>query len=88
MQVHDIRVMRHLDSEDLAAVTGLLEAASEADAHPALGEHAWLDLVQGGREGFAGLVAWEPGHAHPVGYAQLNLGPDGGGTARAGPWRS
>jgi mycothiol synthase len=79
VQVHDIRVMRHLDSEDLAAVTGLLEAASEADAHPALGEHAWLDLVQGGREGFAGLVAWEPGHAHPVGYAQLNLGPDGGG---------
>ena len=30
VQVHDIRVMRHLDSEDLAAVTGLLEAASEA----------------------------------------------------------
>jgi mycothiol synthase len=73
--VPDIEVKRQLDEEDLAAVTELLTAASEADAHPALGEHAWLDLVQGGREGFAGLVAWEPGHPHPVGYAQLSLGP-------------
>jgi mycothiol synthase len=77
--VPEILVKRHLNDEDLAAVTELLAAASEADAHPALGEHAWLDLVQGGREGVAGLVAWEPGHAHPVGYAQLSLGPDSGG---------
>ncbi len=78
----EIEVKRQLDEDDLAAVTGLLTAASEADAHPALGEHAWLDLVQGGREGFAGLVAWEPGHPHPVGYAQLSLGPhDAGGES-------
>jgi mycothiol synthase len=76
--MHDIEVKRHLDARDLAAVTELLDAATEADAHPALGEHAWLDLVQGGREGFAGLVAWEQGHPHPVGYAQLSLGPDAG----------
>jgi mycothiol synthase len=75
--VHDIRVKWHLDGGDIAAVRELLAAASEADAHPALGEHAWLDLVQGGREGFASLVAWEPGHAHPVGYAQLSLGQRG-----------
>jgi mycothiol synthase len=73
--VPEIEVKRQLDKDDLAAVTELLTAATEADAHPALGEHAWLDLVQGGREGFAGLVAWEPGHPHPVGYAQLSLGP-------------
>jgi mycothiol synthase len=77
--VHDIQVKRQLDEADLAAVTKLITAASEADAHPALGEHAWLDLVQGGREGFAGLVAWEPGHSLPVGYAQLSLGPHDGG---------
>jgi mycothiol synthase len=77
--VHDIEVKRRLDEADLAAVTELVTAASEADAHPALGEHAWLDLVQGGREGFAGLVAWEPGHPHPVGYAQLSLGSHGAG---------
>jgi len=78
--VHHIQVKRHLDDDDLVAVTELVTAASEADAHPALGEHAWLDLVQGGREGFAGLVAWEPGHPHPVGYAQLSLGPHEAGS--------
>ena len=59
---------------EVAAVRGLLDAASAADAHAALDEHAWLDLVQGGREGFAGLVAWEDGHDHPVGYAQVSRG--------------
>lgn len=73
--MHDIEVKREISQDDLSALGELLEAASEADAHPALGEHAWLDLVQGGREGFAGLVAWEPEHPHPVGYAQLSLGP-------------
>jgi mycothiol synthase len=60
----------------VTAVKELLAAASAADAHAALDEHAWLDLVQGGREGFAGLVAWEAGHDHPVGYAQVTRGPD------------
>lgn len=67
---------RHFGPEDVRAVQALLEAASAADAHPALDEHTWLDLVQGGREGFAGLVAWEPGHDHPVGYAQVDRGRD------------
>ncbi len=56
---------------DIAAVSELLEVAAAVDGHAPLGEHQWLDLVHGGREGFAGLVAWEPGHDHPVGYAQL-----------------
>jgi mycothiol synthase len=76
--VPEIQVVRHPEQVDLPAITELLSAASEADAHPALGEHAWLDLVQGGREGFAGLVAWEEGHPHPVGFAHLSLGPHGG----------
>jgi mycothiol synthase len=58
------------------AVRALLDAASAADAHPALDEHAWLDLVEGGRAGFAALVATEEGHGHPVGYAQVNRGRD------------
>jgi mycothiol synthase len=57
---------------DIAAVSELLDVAMEFDGHAPLGEHQWLDLVQGGRAGFAGLVAWEPGHGHPVGYAQLS----------------
>lgn len=59
---------------DIDAVSELLEVAEKADGHPPLGEHQWLDLVHGGREGFAGLVAWEPGHGHPVGYAQVTRG--------------
>lgn len=63
-------------TDDIEAVTRLLDAAAAVDGHAPLGEHQWLDLVQGGREGFAGLVAWEPGHEHPVGYAQLTRGND------------
>ena len=59
---------------DIEAVSELLEVAAEADGHRPLGEHQWLDLVEGGRQGFAGLVAWEPGHDHPVGYAQVTRG--------------
>lgn len=70
-----IEVKRHLDPGDVTEVQGLLDAAADADGHAALDEHAWLDLVQGGREGFAGLVAWEEGHDHPVGFAQLTRGP-------------
>jgi mycothiol synthase len=61
---------------DIAAVSALLDVATAVDGHRPLGEHQWLDLVQGGREGFAGLVAWEPGHGHPVAYAQVTRGVD------------
>src|SRR5438270_3049618 len=59
---------------DIEAVSELLDVATEVDGHAPLGEHQWLDLVEGGREGFAGLVAWEPGHGHPVAYAQVTRG--------------
>jgi mycothiol synthase len=68
--------MRQMGRGDIAAVSELLDVAAAADGHRPLGEHQWLDLVQGGREGFAGLVAWEPGHDHPVGYAQVSRGSD------------
>ena len=72
--VHHLEVKRQMGRGDIAAVSELLEVAAEADGHRPLGEHQWLDLVEGGRQGFAGLVAWEPGHDHPVGYAQLTRG--------------
>ena len=56
---------------DIDAVSELLDIATEVDGHHPLDEHQWLDLVHGGRHDFAGLVAWEPGHDHPVGYAQI-----------------
>src|SRR5439155_16400353 len=73
--MHHVEVKRQMGQGDIAAVSELLDVAAEADGHRPLGEHQWLDLVHGGREGFAGLVAWEPGHGHPVGYAQVTRGP-------------
>ncbi|HET9443465.1 MAG TPA: hypothetical protein VFO65_09080, partial [Acidimicrobiales bacterium] len=69
--MHHLEVKRQMGQGDIAAVSELLEVAAEADGHAPLGEHQWLDLVEGGRSGFAGLVAWEPGHDHPLGYAQV-----------------
>ncbi|MDQ3106425.1 MAG: mycothiol synthase [Actinomycetota bacterium] len=73
--MHHLEVKRQMHADDIAAVQSLLDVATEADGHAPLGEHQWLDLVHGGRRGFAGLVALEPGHDHPVGYAQLTRGP-------------
>src|SRR3954469_13621699 len=61
---------------DIDAVSALLDVAEATDGHRPLGEHQWLGLGQGGRAGFAGLVAWEPGHGHPVAYAQVTRGTD------------
>jgi mycothiol synthase len=69
-----LEIMRQMSDQDISLVTELLEAAERADNHKALADHQWLDLVQGGRNGFAGLLAWEPGHEHPVAYAQVSRG--------------
>lgn len=74
--MHRLEIKRQMGTGDIAAVSALLDVAAAHDHHRPLGEHQWLDLVQGGREGFAGLVAWEPGHDHPVGYAQVTRGTD------------
>src|SRR5262245_65074386 len=65
-----------MDPRARAEVRERLEAVELADGHRTLSDHQWLDLVQGGREGFAGLVAWEHDHPHPVAYAQLSKGND------------
>jgi len=72
--VHQVEVKRRMGEADIAAVSELLHLAALADGHLPLGEHQWLDLVEGRRTGLAGFVAWEPGHGHPVGYAQLLRG--------------
>jgi mycothiol synthase len=71
-----LEVKRQMHPGDIAAVSELLDIAAAEDGHRPLGEHQWLDLVQGGRAGFAGLVAWEEDHDHPVGYAQVSHGPE------------
>ncbi|MGD0083220.1 MAG: mycothiol synthase [Acidimicrobiales bacterium] len=70
--MHHVEVKRRMGEADIAALTRLVEAASAADGHRALGEHKWLDLVQGGREGFAGFIARETSHRRVIGYAQVS----------------
>jgi mycothiol synthase len=72
--VHRLEIKRQMSAGDIAAVNDLLVAAERADGHRPLSDHLWLDLVHGGREGFAGLVASQAGHEHPVGYAQVSRG--------------
>lgn len=74
MRILDIK--RQMHAGDVAVVRDLIRDAERADGHRPLSDHLWLDLVDGGREGFAGLVAWEPGHDHPVAYAQISKGHD------------
>ncbi len=52
----------------------LLDQVTRADEHRPLGEHKWLDLVYGGRAGFAGFVARERRGGPLVGYAQVSRG--------------
>ena len=65
-----------MGESDIAEVSQLLQQALVADGHYPLGEHKWLDLVHGGRKGFAGFVAREPSNGPLVGYAQLSRGHD------------
>lgn len=69
-------IKRQMEPGDIAVVNDLIRDAERADGHRPLSDHLWLDLVDGGREGFAGLVAWERGHEHPVAYAQVSRGHD------------
>ena len=74
MRILDIK--RQMQPDDISVVRDLLRDAERADGHRPLSDHLWLDLVDGGREGFAGLVAWEGDHHHPVAYAQISKGHD------------
>ena len=50
--------------------SALLADAERADGHRPLSDHLWLDLVSGGRAGFAGVIAGEPTATRLVAYAQ------------------
>jgi len=63
-----------MGESDIAEVSELLHEVTVADGHRPLGEHKWLDLVHGGRTGFAGFVAREGSAGPLIGYAQLSRG--------------
>jgi mycothiol synthase len=74
-----IEVKRQMRSDDIADVAELLAAVEQATGHRPIADHAWLDLVQGGRAGFAGFIAWEEDHHRPIAYAQVSRGNDSWG---------
>ena len=63
-------------TDDLSEVDGLLQRVERADGVRPLSDHLWIDLRQGGRPGFAGLIAYIPGHDHLVAYCQVSRGND------------
>ncbi|MHB8438837.1 MAG: mycothiol synthase [Acidimicrobiales bacterium] len=74
--MHEVQVKRRMGEADVAEVSELVGAVAAADGHRPLGEHKWLDLVHGGRRGFAGFVARGGGSARGplAGYAQVSHG--------------
>ena len=72
-----IDVKRTVDDHYRSAINALLDRSFAADGVHPLSDHAWLDLVDGGRPGFAALVASLADHDHPVGYAQISRGAEG-----------
>jgi mycothiol synthase len=65
---------RTMARDDVDEISPLLAAATRADGEQALSDLQWLDLVHGGRHGFAGLVARDGGP--PIAYAQVSRGND------------
>lgn len=63
-------------TDDMSEVHELLGAVERADGIRPLSDHLWIDLRQGGRPGFAGLLAWQSGHHHAVAYCQVSRGND------------
>lgn len=76
----ELQVVRKVDPEALSSLKHLFDAVSQHDHHPALGEHKWLDLIHGGRAGFAGIIGIDPDHGSadhgPIGYAHLSRHQD------------
>jgi len=73
LAVPDLEIKRHMTASDVALISPLLDAAARADGQRALSDHQWLELVQGGRSGFAALIARDD-RDRLVAYAQVSRG--------------
>jgi mycothiol synthase len=69
-----VEVKRQMSTNDIAAVTTLLDETSAAYGRPSLSDHLRLDLDSGGGTGFAGFIIREPGREVPYAYAQISGG--------------
>lgn len=69
-------IKRRLPTDDLSEVDELLLAVERADGQRPLSDHLWIDLRQGGRPGYVGLLGRQPGHDHLIAYCQVSRGND------------
>lgn len=73
-RVHTIETRHRMDQAEVSAISRLVLAVSQADGHAPLGEHNWLDLVHGGREGQVAVLAKSQQTGQLIGYAQVSRG--------------
>jgi mycothiol synthase len=77
-----LRIERAMDPAAIAAVRTLVDTTHTADGDRPLSDHVWLDLLNGGRPGFVGVMAHarsgRDGDADElVGYGQASVAHDG-----------
>ena len=72
MRTFEIR--RQMDAAALDEVSQLISDAWRADGTRPLNDHLWLDLREGGRQGFAGVIARDEEHRHILAYCQISRG--------------
>lgn len=63
-----------MDSSSIDEVSALINDTWRADGVRPLSDHLWLDLREGGRKGFAGVIVRDTDHNHIVGYCQISRG--------------
>ena len=72
--MRSLEIKRQMNASSMQDVSALIEDAWRADGTRPLNDHLWLDLRDGGRAGFAGIIAREEGRSHLVGYCQVSRG--------------
>ncbi len=70
----DVIVSQRTGEEEIEKIANLVNVVEAFDKHKALGDHAWLDLVHGGRKGVYGFTAHYKNSSQLIGYAQVSKG--------------
>lgn len=72
--MRSFEIRRQMDAAALDEVSELIQSAWRADGARPLNDHLWLDLREGGRQGFAGILARSDEHKHLLAYCQVSRG--------------
>ncbi len=75
----DLDIHRRIGEQEIASILILAKTIERVDGHKALEDHTWVDLVQGGRKGISGLIAYRRNPRAAVGYVQISKGPESWG---------